>query len=195
MFKVAAKPKHSSTDASMLANILWQFKGPTWIQEFPNARIAGNGVMLYSHARFKDPSTSNAMVLTNLKTTANLGGAAKQMRNLTHPDSKRRKESHALTHPNAQTAEVIIKPTPTCVHSGDIGSTESGNKRNILRSMITGPNQFVLRQTASSNNDYMKSQSFFAKCLEKFAYHQHHSWDSELFWYYLHSRTPLVKNS
>ena len=140
MFKAAAKPRYLSTDVSMLANTLWQFKEPTWIQKFPNARIARNGVMLCFHTRFKDPSVSNVTVLTNQKTTTNSDGATKQIRSLTHPDLKWRKESHALTLLNVQTAEVITKPTPTCVHSRDIDSIESGNKRNILRSVKTGPN-------------------------------------------------------
>ena len=131
--------------------------------------------MLHFHARFKDPSASNATVPTNQKITANSNGAAKQMRNLTYSDLKQRKGSCALTLSNIQTAEAITKLTSTCVHSRGIGSTESGNKRNILRSMKTGPNQFILREMVSSNNNHMKSQSFFAKCLEKFTYHQHHS--------------------
>ena len=179
----------------MLANTLQQFEEPTWIWEFPNARIVGNRVMLCFHVRFKDLSASNAMVLTNQKITANLDSAVKWMRNLTYPDLKQRKESYALTLSNVQTTEAITKPTPTCVHSGDIGSIESGNKRNTLRSMKTGPNWFVLWGMASSNNDHIKSQSFFTKCSEKFTYHQHHPRDSEPIRHHLHPRIPLVWNS
>ena len=43
----------------------------------PNAKIAGNGVILRSHAEFKVPSASNAMVPTNLSTIGNLVGAVR----------------------------------------------------------------------------------------------------------------------
>ena len=66
------------------------------------------------------------------------------MRNLTYPNLKQRKECCALILLNVQTAEVIIKPISTCIHSRGIGSTKSSNKRNMLRSMKKGPNQFVL---------------------------------------------------
>jgi len=44
---------------------------------------------------------------------------------------------------NVSIAGANIKWIQTYVLSGDIGSTESGTRRNTLRSMKIGPNQFV----------------------------------------------------
>jgi len=44
---------------------------------YPNAKTAGGGVTQPSLAESKAPSASNAMAHTNLRTTMNLGGAAK----------------------------------------------------------------------------------------------------------------------
>ena len=192
MFKAAAKPKRSSTDASMSAGTLQLFGEPIWTLEFPYARIARNGAMLRFCVKYKDLSALNVMVPTSQKITANLGGAARRMKNLIHSNLKWRKRNHALIHSNAQTVEVITKLIPICVHSGDIDSTESGNKRNTLRSMKTGSSQFILWGMANLNNNCTKSQSIFTKCSEKLPYHQYHSWDSKSIQHHLHPRTPLV---
>ena len=176
----------------MSAGTLWPFKEPIWTLEFSNARIAENMAILCFYAKYKDLSVSNVTVPTSQKITVNLGGAARQTKNQTHPDLKQRKGSHALIHSNVQIAEVIIKPIPICIYSGDIDSIESGNKRNMLRSMKTGSSRFVLWRTANLNNDCTKSQSIFTKCLEKLPYYQYHSWDSKPIWHHLHSRTSLV---
>jgi len=42
-----------------------------------NARIAGNGAILYFCAKYKDQNTSNIMVLTSQKITVNSDGVAK----------------------------------------------------------------------------------------------------------------------
>jgi len=194
MFKAVAKPKRSSTDASISAGTLWLFGEPIWTLEFPYARIAGNRAMLHFCVKYKDLSALNITVTTSQKITANLGGAARRMKNLTHPDLKWRKGNHAFIHSNAQTVEVITKVIPFCVHSGDIDSTGSGNKRNMLRSMKTGSSQFILWGMANLNNGCTKSQSIFTKYSEKLPYHQHHSWDSKLIRHHLHPRTPLVWN-
>jgi len=60
-------------------------------------------------------------------------------------DWKQRKENSVLIHSNARTVEEITKWIPTNVCFGDTGLIESGNKKNMLRSMITDPSQFVLR--------------------------------------------------
>jgi len=85
------------------------------------------------------------MVPTSPKTIANLGGVARRMTGSTLQGWKQRKENCALIHSNAQTIEEITKQIPTNVHFGDIGLIGSGNKKNMLRSMITDPSQFVLR--------------------------------------------------
>jgi len=94
--------------------------------------------MLCFCAKYKDLSVSNVTVPTSQKITMNLDGVARQTKKQTHPDLKQRKGSHALIHSNARTAKVITKLIPICIHSGDIDSTRSGNKRNMLRSMKTG---------------------------------------------------------
>ena len=178
----------------MLADISWPFEEPTWIQASLNARIAGNGVMQPSHAKFKDLGTLNTMVPTSPKTTANLGGVAKWTKNPTLHDLKQIKRSHILTHSSVQTAKEITKLIPTCVHSGDIDSIGNGSKRSTLRSVKTGPNWFVLWRTANLNYDYEKSQNFLAKRLEKLPHCQHNSRDSKLVQHYLHPGIPLVQN-
>jgi len=75
---------------------------------------------------------------TNQKTTKNLGGAAKQTRRQTHLVLKPKKVIFAHTHSNVPIAEAITKPTLSSAHSGNTGSTESGNKRNTSRSVKTG---------------------------------------------------------
>ena len=69
----------------------------------------------------------------------------------------------------------IIKLTQIYVHSGDIGLTGSGNRKSILRSMKTGPSQFVLKQTAKYNNDCEEHQNSFTKHSQELAYRQYPS--------------------
>jgi len=112
---------------------------------FLNARIVGNRATRLSCVEFKNQNISNAMVSTSLKTIANLGGVARQMTRSTLQGCKQRKENYVLIHSNAQTVEEITKQIPTNVRFGDTGLIGSGNKKNMLRSMITDPSQFVLR--------------------------------------------------
>jgi len=93
-----------------------------------------------SLAESKAPSASSAMVHTNPRTTMNSGGAAKQTRRQTLHILRLRRAIHALTRSNALIVGVITKLTPTNAHSGGINSTESGTKRNMLKSMKTGLN-------------------------------------------------------
>ena len=70
---------------------------------------------------------------------------------------------------------------PTNVRFGDIGLTGSGNKKNMLRSVITDPSRFVLRWTANFNYNCEKPQNSFAKCLQKLPHHQHPPWDPKCY--------------
>ena len=194
MFKVAVRPKYLSTGASISADISWPFEEPTWIQVSLNARIAGNGIIQLFRAKYKNLDVLNATVPTSLKTTANLGGIAKWTKSPTLHNLKQRKGSHVLTHSSVWTAEEITKQIPICVHSGDIDSIGSGNKRSMLRSVKIGPSQFVLWRTVNLNYNCEKSQNFFTKHLEKLPHCQHHSQDSKPVWHHLHPRTPLVQN-
>jgi len=156
MFKVVAGLKASSTNASMLVNILLLFEVLTWTLEFLNAKITGNGVTWYSHVESKDPSASNTIVLTSQKTIANLDGAVKWTQKQTLCDLKQREGSCVHTLSNALIAGVITKPTQIYVHSGGIGLTGSSTRRNMLSSVKTGSNCFVQLWTVSLNNDYQR---------------------------------------
>jgi len=96
--------------------------------------------MQLSCAEYKDLGVLNAMVSTSPKTTTNLGGVVKRMKNPTLHDLKQRKRSHVLTYSSVRTAEEITKLIPTYVCSGDIDSIGSGSKRSTLKSMKIGPN-------------------------------------------------------
>jgi len=63
----------------------------------------------------------------------------------------------------------IIKQIQIYVHSGDIGLTGSGNRKrkSILRSMKTGPSQFVLKQMTQYSNDCEEHQNSLTKCLQE----------------------------
>ena len=56
---------------------------------------------------------------------------------------KLKKASYTHMYSNAPTVGVNIKRTQTYVCFGSTDLTESGTKRNMSRSMKTGPNQFV----------------------------------------------------
>jgi len=86
----------------------------------------------------------NATVPTSPKATANSGGVVKRTKNPTLHNLKQRKGSHVLTHSSVQITKEITKLILTCIHSGDIDLIGSGSKRSTLRSIKTGPNQFVL---------------------------------------------------
>ena len=94
--------------------------------------------MQHSLAEYKDLSASNTMVLTNWKTIANLDGIARRMKKQTPLDLKQRKGNHVHTCSNVRTVGETTKLTQINVHSGGIGLTKSGNRRNMLRSIKTG---------------------------------------------------------
>jgi len=155
----------------MLEGISWPYMELTWIQVFLNVRIVGNGATQLSCAKFKNQNASNATVSTNQKTTMNSDGAARQMTRLTHWGWKQRRGSHALILSSAQTIKEITKRTPTNVCSGDTGSTENGNKENMLRSVKTDPSQFILVWMANFKNDCEEPKNSFTKCSQKLFNH------------------------
>ena len=131
--------------------------------------------MQHSLAEYKDLSASNAIVLTNQKTIVNLDGIVRQMKKQTPLNLKQRKWNHVNTCSNIQTVRETTKLTQINVCSGGIGSTKSGNRRNMLRSMKTGSGQFTPWEVSNFNNDFTKPQNIFAKCLKEFTHYQHHT--------------------
>ena len=97
------------------------------------------------------------MVLTNWKIIVNLDGITRQIKKQTPLDSKQRKGNYAHTHSNVQTVREIIKLTQINVHSGDIDSTGNGSRKNMLRSMKIGSNQFALWGVVNVKNDFIKT--------------------------------------
>ena len=167
---------------------------PTWTLEFHSAKTVRSEVTQHSPAKSKEPSASNVTVHTNLNTTENLAGVAKPTPRSTHQDWKPRKASCVLIHSSVQTTVVITKPTPTCVCSGGTDLTGSGTKRNMLRSMSTDPNLFILKQTAPLPNDHQKHQDLFTKCLKEFSHRQYYPRNVNPLWHHPNPRTPLVWN-
>ena len=190
--RAEAKLGASSISALTLAGILLLSEGLTWTQACPNAKTAGGGDMQPFLAKSKILSMSSAMVYTNLRTTMNLGGAAKRTRRQTHLISRQRKANHALTRSNALIVGAITKLTPTSAHFRGINSIENGTKRNMPRSMTTGSNQFALWRVASRKCDFEKPQNPFAKHLQELSHSQHYPRDSVTLWHNSHPRTALV---
>ena len=86
---------------------------------------------------------SSATGLTSLKTIMSLASITKLTQRRIFLVLKQRKANCVLILSNALTVKVIIKQIQTHVPFGDIGSTEISTRRNTLRSMKTGPNQFI----------------------------------------------------
>ena len=160
-------PKCLSTGASMLVGTSWPFMEQTWTQAFLNARIVGSGATQPFYAGFRALNVSNTTALTNPKTSTNSGGVARWMRRQTHLTSKQRRANLACIPSNALIVGGTTKLTPTNASSGDIVSTESGSRRNMLRSMKTGSSLFALRRAVSNNYDFMKPQDIFSKYLQE----------------------------
>jgi len=93
--------------------------------------------------RFKEQNALSAIAHINLKTTANLVGAAKQMTRSIHHTSKLKKANHAHMFLSVQIAKVTIRQTLTYVHSGNISSTGNNTTKRLSRSMKTGLSQFA----------------------------------------------------
>jgi len=64
-------------------------------------------------------------------------------------------------------------PTPINARFGATGSTGSGTRENMLRSVRIDLNHFVLKQTTLLINDCGKSQDLFTKCLQELSLSQH----------------------
>ena len=86
----------------------------------------------------------------------------------------------------------IIKWILIYVCSGDIGLTGSGNRKSILRSVKTGPSQFVLKQMTQYNNDCEEYQNSFAKHLQELANHQYSSRVPNSVQHHTNLRTSIV---
>jgi len=109
---------------------------------FPNAKTAGNRVILQMCAEFRGPNTSNVIGPTKPSITASLCGVVKLMTRLTLPAWKPRRANHALTPSNVQTARANTKQTPPIVRSRNIGSTKNGMQKNMLRFETIENSQF-----------------------------------------------------
>jgi len=77
---------------------------------------------------------------TSWKTIANLNDATRQMIRQILCTSKQKEKSCVHTCSNAPTVGVITKLIQISVSSRDIGLTESGTRKNTLRSVRTDPN-------------------------------------------------------
>ena len=138
---------------------------------------------------------SNAMAHTSQNTIGNLVGTARPMTKSTYQDLKLKRVNLALTHSNAQIVMETILPTPINACFGIIGSTESGIRKNILRSVKIGLNQSVLKQTKPHANDCRRSQDFFTKHSQELSSGQHSSQNFITLRYHPYSRTSLVQNT
>jgi len=150
--------------------------------------------MLLFHAGFKEPSVSNAMAHTSWNTIKNLDGAARLTTRLIYQDWKLKKGNLAPTCSSAQTVVETILPTPINARFGTTGSTVSGTRENMLRSMRIDLNHYVLKQMTLLINDCGKSQDLFTKCLQELSLSQHPPRNLNPFQHYLNSRTFLVQN-
>ena len=168
---------------------------PTWTPEFLNAKIVGGEATWHSPARSKELSASNVTARTSQNTTENLAGVAKPTPRSTHWGWKPRKANLALIRSSVQIAISIIKPTPTCVRSGDTDLIGSGTKRNMLRSVLTDPSPSVLKWMTPLPYEYQKSQDFFTKRLKEFSHHQYYPRNVDSLRHHFNPRTPLVWNT
>ena len=141
---------------------------------------------------FKEPGVSNAMAHTSQNTIGNLVGTARPMTKSTHQDSKLKRVNLAPTYSNAKIVVETILPTPINACFGIIGSTGSGIRKNILRSMKIGLNQSILKRMKPHANDCRRSQDFFTKRSQELPSSQHSSQNIITLRYHPYSRTFLV---
>ena len=139
---------------------------------YRSAKTAGSGATLLFHAGFKELSMSNVMACTSQNTIENLDGAARLTTRSIHQDWKLKKGNLAPTRSSARTVMETILPTPINACFGATGSTGSGTRENMLRSMRIDLNHFVLKRTTLLINDCGKSQDPFAKRLQKLSLSQ-----------------------
>ena len=151
--------------------------------------------MQLSHTESKGWNVSNAMDLTNLRTTMNSGGTARQTINWTHCILKQRRANCVSTLSNAPTVRKTTKPIQINTHSGGTASTENGISRNTPKSITTGSNQSALWRATKRKYDFEKPQSPFPKYAEKPSHCQHHPWDLDILWCYPNLRTAMVYHS
>ena len=175
--------------------ILQQSVVPIWTPVYRSVKTAGSRAMPHFCAEFKEPGVSNAIARTSQNTIGNLVGAARPTTKSTHQDSKLKRVNLAPTHSNARIVVETILPTPINACFGIIGSTGSGIRKNILRSVKIGLNQSVLKQTKPYANDCRRSQDFFTKRLQELPSGQHSSQNIITLRYHPYSRTSLVWNT
>ena len=180
------------TGALTLEDTLLLFVVLIWIWVCPSARTAGGGVTQPSHAESKGRNASNTMDLTNLRTTVNLGGAARWTKNWTHHVLKQRRVNCVPILSNAPTVRETTKPIQINAYSEDTVLTENGTSRNMPKSITTDSNQSTLQRAINRKYDFEESQSPFPKCAEKPSHRQHHPWDSDTLWHHLDPRTAIV---
>ena len=126
MLRAVQEPKASSIDASMLESTLQQLEKLILTQEFPNAKIAGNGDIQRSLVGSKDQSASSIMVITNRRTTTNSVGITKPMKRQTHLALKLKRANLVCIPSNAPIAEGAIKWTQIHICFGKTALIESG---------------------------------------------------------------------
>ena len=108
------------------------------------------------------------------------------------PCFETKKSELCPTCSNVPTVRRIIKPILTNAHSGGIASTENGTRRNTLKSVTTGSNQFTLQKVTSRKYDFEEPQNPFSKCPKKPSYHQYHPRDTVTLRHNPNSRTTMV---
>ena len=145
-------------------------------------------------AEFRVPNMSNVIACTSLKIIANSVGVAKPMKKQIYYALKLKKINHVCTHSSVQIVEAITRQTPIYVHSRSTGSIANGIRKSISRSVKTEQSQFILLRTVS-HNDLWHFKNLFSKYLQKLSNCQHYSRDSNVLWYYFHSRTFVVDHS
>ena len=143
MSKVVVEPSLLLTSVSISVGSSQLLEMLTWTLGFYNIKIARNRVTSYSHIESKEPNVSNVMGLTNLKIIVSLTGVTKLTQRQTPLTFLHFKVNCVLIHSNVLTVEATIKQTQTHVPFGDIDLTESSTRRSMLRSVKTGPNQFI----------------------------------------------------
>ena len=143
MSKVVVKPRLLLTDASMLVSSLWLLEVLTWTLKFCNVKIARNRVISHFCVESKGSNVLSAMGLTSLKTIMSLASVTKLTQRQIFLILKWRKANCVLIPSNVLTIKAIIKQIQTHVIFGDIDSIEIDIRRNMLRSVKTGPIQFI----------------------------------------------------
>ena len=133
--------------------------------EFCSVKTAGDGVTWLFHVGSKIQSASSAMDPTNWRTIVNSAGVARPMKKLIYHISKLKKANHVHTYSSVPIVEANIRQTSQHVHSGETISIESSTRRNTLRSVKTGLNQFVWLETGIFNNDLQQSKDLLPECL------------------------------